>query len=57
MMISTEVKCAVIVYNKLLYTIALIAALKISAKSAPECPFESGGGAKAIWAMPKCLLR
>ena len=54
MMISTEVKCAVIVYNKLLYTIALIAALKISAKSAPECPFESGGGAKAIWAMPKC---
>ena len=26
--------------------------------SAPECPFECGGrGAKAIWAMPKCLLR
>ena len=24
--------------------------------SAPECPFECGGGcAKAIWAMPKCL--
>ena len=40
------------------WPIALIAALKISAKSAPECPFEcGGGGAKAIRAMPKCLLR
>ena len=38
------------------WPIALIAALKISAKSAPECPFECGeGGAKAIWAMPKYL--
>ena len=37
------------------WPIASIAALK---KSAPECPFECGaGGAKANWAMPKCLLR
>ena len=29
------------------WPIALIAALKISAKSAPECPFECGGGCKS----------
>ena len=35
---------------------ASIVALKIDAKSAPECPSEYGGGdAKAIWAMPKYL--
>ena len=38
------------------WLIASIVALKIDAKSAPECLFECGeGGAKAIWAMPKCL--
>ena len=39
------------------WPVASIVALKIDAKSAPECPFECGeGGAKAIWAMPKYPL-
>ena len=41
------------------WPVASIVALKIDAKSAPECPFECGGGggvggvAEAIRAMPK----
>ena len=39
------------------WSMASIVALKIDAKSAPECPFEYGGegGAKFVWAMPKYL--
>ena len=37
------------------WSMASIVALKIDEKSGPECPFEYGGGAKAIWAMPKYL--
>ena len=38
------------------WPVASIVALKIDAKSAPECPFECGGVRK-LRAMPKCPLR
>ena len=38
------------------WSMASIVALEIDAKSARKCPFVyGGGGAKAIWAMPKYL--